>query len=208
MSLLQGTNPFPSGLVAQRQHSSSCCFQEELGGFFSSGSHQVSTTRRAGQGEVGNEHVEKLSSPKQEPEVPHGVCSALREPGQSRGGEVNIVRRGRASPAPSLPTGGGPASSAPAGCRGPAGTWDNSPGKSSRSWAGGQGWQSRLQIVPSPAWLCSLLAPHPTGDQHRDQPPPSWEPPCTCPVLGTELSLQLCPIAEQVFIHPSPFPCP
>lgn len=46
MSLPQGTNPFPSGLTAHMQDSTSCWFQKKLGGFFRSGwfvSYKVAT---------------------------------------------------------------------------------------------------------------------------------------------------------------------
>lgn len=122
-------------------------------------------TQRAGQGK---EHGEQLSPPKREQEVPQGVCSALRELGESPGGEVNIVRRGGASPAGLLPPGGGPASSAPAGCWGHL----QKPRSRARSWAG-----LRVCKPGCRLWLgewaqpsLALLSPHPRGDQHREQP--------------------------------------
>lgn len=54
------------------------------------------------------EHREKLSPPKGQPEVPQECLLCTQEPGGRPGGEVNIVRRGGASPAGSLPTVGAP----------------------------------------------------------------------------------------------------
>lgn len=204
MSLPQGTNPFPSGLAAQTQDSSSRWFQEKLGGFCSSawlGCHQAATRRSHAESRPGGdvEGARGEAQPfQQEPEVPHCVCSALTGLGELQGGEVNIVRRGGASLGGLLPTSGGPASSAPAGCWGPAGTWKN-PGaehgaglgvrvcKSCKLWWGSD---------HSPAWPRSLLFLHPMGGQSL----PSWEPTCTCLVLSFKGGQNR---VTSAFLHPA-----
>lgn len=223
MSLPQGTNPFPSGLTAQRQDGSSCCFQEKSGfslaqvGWVLTELPPDALTQRAGQGEAGNEHGEKLSPSKQEQEVPHCVCSALTELGELQGGEVNIVRRGGASPGASLPTGRGPASSAPAGCWGPAGTWK----KPGTEQGAGLGAGFANQAVD---WGGGVSTAQP-GLVHCYSSIPWVSSPVTVPAqLGTpagcsglkearaESPLHSCTTLscpEQVFTaSPSPFPCP
>lgn len=153
-------------------------------------------TQGAGQGK---EHGEKLSPPKQEQEVPQGVCSALREPGERPGGEVNIVRRGGASPAGLLPSRGGPGQLSPCGMLEKARS-------RARSWAGLRDCKPACRLwwgtEHSPAWLCYPHIPWVTSTGTSPSP---------CLVLRAELPLHFCPMLscpEQVFTHPSPLPCP
>lgn len=72
--------------------------------------------------------------------MPQGVCSALREPGERPGGEVNIVRRGGASPAGLLPSRGGARPAQPLRDAG-----ESQEQSTELGWA--QGLQTSLQIV-------------------------------------------------------------
>lgn len=128
VSLPQGTNPFPSGLAAQTQDSSSCRLQKKLGFvvfLIARVSSRVAARcpRRAGRG-----GMRSRASPGKSAAVPNRskkcptVCSALRTLGEVQGGEVNIVRRGGASPGAQPPHAShprGPGQLSPSRTRGP-----------------------------------------------------------------------------------------
>lgn len=134
-SLLQGTNPFPPGLAAQMQDSSSSWFQKKIVGlcvvcfFFPLCSNLCPNTLppatlrkagRLGQGVRGEVEFWGKHSTSQSPqEVPHRVCSTLRALGEGQGGEVNIVREGGASLRGQLSHTRGPGQLSPARTQGP-----------------------------------------------------------------------------------------